>query len=402
MFLLTNDQRTCLGLPLIKAGWEWVRLKDSPYEEKGVENWACFDDTVIRRMVRCGPDCYQEGQYVEETTQERMLILPRTARGKPKKLSAVTLSERRAFGMGFSWQGKWGSVWLGNDDLQRVLYSNRFETEKIKSFSEFCVWLDRWMADTTSGDLADIAAFSRQTRQRVKFREGDFFRFPVGRRQYGYGRVLLDYYRMTKRQPAWSVVMVRPVVVKVYHLITEDPKVPVEELRNLPALPAQYTTDNDLYYGQFPIVGNLRLQREELDYPVMYGGSIDSRDKGKGKVYLQCGPLFRQLEGAQVLCGCEGFRNNGVGGLRIDRELWEACIIAGNNSPFWEWQTARDRDVESAIREGKPRVRLRDLRNPAYWDKLEAVCRQFGIMAEELSIGESSAGHHTPKREVTF
>ena len=48
MFLLTNDQRTCLGLPLIKAGWEWVRLKDSPYEEKGVENWACFDDTVIR------------------------------------------------------------------------------------------------------------------------------------------------------------------------------------------------------------------------------------------------------------------------------------------------------------------------------------------------------------------
>lgn len=29
-FLLTNDQRACLGLPPIRADWEWVRLKDSP------------------------------------------------------------------------------------------------------------------------------------------------------------------------------------------------------------------------------------------------------------------------------------------------------------------------------------------------------------------------------------
>lgn len=386
-FLLTNDQRACLGLPPIEADWEWVRLKDSLYEDAGVENWACFDGAVIRRMVRCGPDRYQEGQYAEETAEGRSLILPRTAKGKPKKLSAVTLSERKAFGMGFSWHGKWGSVWLGNDDLQRIWYSNRFEAEKVKSFTDFSAWLGRWMAETTPDDVTNLIAFSRQERQHVKFREGDFFRFQVGRRQYGYGRVLLDYYRMTKRQPAWNIVMTRPVVVKAYHLITEDPNVPVEALRRLPALPSQYMMDNDLYYGQFPIVGNLPLEREELDFPVMYGGSIDSRDKGKGKVYFQCGPLFRQLEGTEVLPGCEGFRSNSVGGLYLDRVTWEACTAAGDNGSFWAGQAARDRDVAAAIREGRPRVRVRDLRNPAYRDQLEAVCRQLGLEIKELSIG---------------
>lgn len=386
-FLLTNDQRACLGLPPVEADWEWVRLKDSPYEDEGVESWACFDGGTVRRMVRCGPSLYQEGQYAEETAEDRTLLLPRTARGKSKKLSAVTLSERKAFGMGFSWQGKWGSVWLGNDDLQQVWYSNRFETVKVKTFSEFTVWLDRWTAETTPEDRAAMAAWSQQTRQHVKFREGDFFRFPVGRRQYGYGRVLLDFHRMSKRQPTWDIVMTRPVVVKVYHLITEDPNVPVESLRSLPALPSQYMMDNELYYGQLPIVGHLPLADDELDFPVMYGGSIDLRDSGAGRVYLQCGPLFRQLEGAQVLPGCEGFRSNSVGVLNADRACWEACIAAGDNSPFWARQAAGDREVEEAIREGKMRVRARDLRNPVYRDKLEAVCHQFDIAIEDLLIG---------------
>ena len=254
-----------------------------------MENWACFDGAVIRRMVRCGPDLYQEGQYAEETAEDCTLILPRTARGKLKKLSAVTLSEWKAFGMGFSWHGKWGSVWLGNDDLQCVWYSNRFEDKNVNTFTEFSDWLDRWMSETTPDDITNLVAFSRQERQHVKFREGNFFRFQVGRRQYGYGRVLLDYYRMSKRQSTWNIVMTRPVVVKVYHLITEDPNVPVEALHRLPALLSQYTMDNDLYYGQLPIVGNLPLEDNELDFPVMYGGSLDARDKDRGLVCLQCG-----------------------------------------------------------------------------------------------------------------
>lgn len=287
--------------------------------------------------------------------------------------------------MGFSWQGKWGSIWLGDADQQRVWYSNRLEVERVRTFSEFTLWLERWTAETAPEDRTAMAVWSQQTRQHVKFREGDFFRFPVGRRQYGYGRVLLDYHRMSKRQPTWDIVMTRPVVVKVYHLITEDPDVPAERLRHLPALPSQYMMDNDLYYGQFPIVGHLPLEDDELDLPVMYGGSIDLRDSGK--VYLQCGPLFRQLEGAEVLPGCEGFRSNSVGGLYVDRACWEACIAAGDNGPFWACQAAKDRAVESALQEGQLRVRSRDLRDPAYRDRLEAVCRQFGIQVKDLSIG---------------
>lgn len=370
MFQLTNAQRACLGLTPVEPGWEWVKLKGSPYDTD-FEVWACFDGPVIRKGIQVGPAIYREAAYAERTAEDRTLILPRTARGKPKKLSAVTLTERKPLGMCFSWTGKHGSISAADAGTARCFYSNAYEAGKPKTFTDFTAWLDAWEAETTPADLADLAAFVQAKRRHVRFREGDFFRFKVGRRQYGYGRVLLDYYQMSRRQPAWNIVMARPVIVKAYHIITDDPGVPVEALRRLPALPSQYMMDDDLYYGGFPIVGNLPLEDDELDFPIMYGGSISYPDRDKRKVLLQCGPLFRQLEGVDVLEGCGGFRNNGVGGLHIHRDLWEECIAAGNNGPLW----ARTNDLYF----------LRcDLRNPAYRDQLEAVCRQFGLEPEEL------------------
>ncbi len=372
VFQLTNEQRACLGLTIVEPGWEWVQLKNSPYDT-GFETWACFDGPVIRKAVQVGPDSYQESAYCEKTAEDRTLLLPRTARGKPKKLSAVTLTERRPLGMRFSWSGERGFISLVNLDTERTYYSNVYETERPKTFSDFTAWLDCWSAETTPEDMAALAGFLREKRQHVKFREGDFFRFSVGRRQYGYGRVLLDFYRLSKCQPCWNILMTRPVIVKVYHLITDDPSLPVEELRKLPALPSQYMMDNDLYYGEFPIVGNLPLEDSELDFPIMYGASISALDFGKKKVLLQCGPLFRELEEAEIPEGCGGFRNNGIGGLHMDRADWEACIAAGSNAPLW------DKTPE--------RYYLRcDLRNPAYREQLKRVCAQFGLRPEDLHI----------------
>lgn len=371
-FLLTNTQRECLGLPNVEDTWEWVKLKPSPYE-RAEETWACFDGNVIRRAVTVGPETFVESCYEETTTDDRDLLLPRTARGKAKKLSAVTLGERKPYGMSLAYRGRYPTLLLANCDTQQTYYSDYMEPVRVKTFTDFQAWLDRWTEETTPADKAEIAAFAAGKRQLVKFKEGDFFRFKVGRRHYGYGRILLDYDRMRKaKEPFWDILMGKPLVVKVYHLITENPNITPAELKILPALPSQFMMDNDLFYGNYSIIGHLPLETKELDYPIMYGASISMRDAGKGRILFQCGRIFREKVGTEVLHG--NFRNNGIGiGLHINRCLWEACIAAGSNAPLW----AESQNI----------YHLRtDLRNPIYRRELQEVCRQFDLRAEELPI----------------
>lgn len=48
---------------------------------------------------------------------------------------------------------------------------------------------------------------------------------------YGYGRILLDVMQLKKSgAKVWDILMVRPLVVSVYHIITENPAVDIGEL----------------------------------------------------------------------------------------------------------------------------------------------------------------------------
>lgn len=152
--------------------------------------------------------------------------------------------------------------------------------------------------------------------------------------------------------------------------MTTDPGVSPEILENYTACPAQYIMDNRFYYGDYEIVGNRSIRKEVgEEYPVMYGRSIDGRDRDK--IMLQIGSLYRELplEKNQVIFGnrvVPGIsRNNGIGfELLTDKRLLESCIAAGSNAPYWE----RDAGYAES-----------DIRNPKNREILRAVLLQFGI-----------------------
>ena len=187
--------------------------------------------------------------------------------------------------------------------------------------------------------------------------------------------MLLDYYRMKKEgRPCWDILMCRPLVVKTYRFITDDPAVPVEVLRELPALPSYYMSDDGIFLGEYPVVGNLPLEIGELDFPIMYGGSISGLDRGRDRTLLQCGTLYRVLEDVAPLPGWVScFRHNGVtlAPICINRPTLEACIAAGSSGPYWE----RTKDWA-----------LKDLRSPYCREQLAAVCEQMGLSMAELPV----------------
>ena len=189
---------------------------------------------------------------------------------------------------------------------------------------------------------------------RDRYREGDFFRFKYDRRHYGYGRILMDVRKFIKEGGKfWDILMGRPLCVSVYHIVTENPDVRIEDLSKLTSCPSQYIMDNVFYYGEYEIIGNAPLpdNPDDIDYPIMYGRSISATDWDKicycrGKDYREI-----PLKGNPTIH--KNFRNNGIGfGLHINKPMVEECIRTGSNEPFWA---------------GQPKVSYDyDLRNPAY------------------------------------
>ena len=76
---LTNEQRKYLGLIPVEEDWELVKL-DYKYEDI----YFYFDGNIIRKKISLSENSYYETELNEKTTENRKMILSKTARGKIK------------------------------------------------------------------------------------------------------------------------------------------------------------------------------------------------------------------------------------------------------------------------------------------------------------------------------
>lgn len=364
MFELTNEQRNFLGISHVSSYWDFIKLIPSKYDEH--DTFAYFNGDVICKRIVIGKNSYMEYDLNEETTNSRTELLPKTARGKIVKLTSSTLEKRTPKGMYFSYGN--GYIELGKWETNRTFYSSYYEQSKLGSFDDLSFWINQWITDTSVSDLNELAEFSSLTKKHCKYHAGDFFRFKLNRRLYGYGRVLLDYDKMRKEKiKFWDILMGKALVVKLYHIATTNKNINCYDLKSLKTLPSQFIMDNPLFYGEFEVIGNLPLTDSELDFPVMYGKSIDYIDNDK--VLLQSGQNFYEITNRNRALYTD-FRNNGIGfGIDVNLPILQRCIELNSNQPYWE-QNAYKTNT--------------DLRNPKYYAEREAICKQFSVSEEEL------------------
>ena len=384
MFELTNEQRKCFGLLPVDRSWMPMEPKPSPYDQH--TTIAYLDGTVLRKVILTGNNIYNEYEICEQLSDDLQHLLPKTKKGKPVLLSAATLAKRTPLGMGLSYtrhSNGYSYMDIYSHTSQKCYYSNSYEPIRSYGMHDFPQWVDAWCSETTQEDLADIAQFSAQPRQHVKFREGDVFRFKINRRLYGYGRILLDYALMRKKkEPFWDVLMGKPTVCSVYHIATKRKDVTPEELRALDSLPSVYMMDNRLFYGDFEIIGNIPIGEHE-DYPITYGGSISALYRG---ALLQCGKLYRKIDGGTALYN--NFMNHGIGfDLNFQLSVLLECIAQGSNAPYWDqdnWKVNQD------------------LRNPKFRSELGQICKQFDLQPSQLIKQHISSKHEMAALQRAF
>ena len=369
IFELTNEQRKYLGLIPVEEHWELVKFDNGIY--------YYFEDDIIRKEIKVSKNYYHEAELNEKTAENRTMILPKTKRGKIKKFNYTATESFSPFGTYFTFSTD--GVIIANYTSQRTYYSETFtEKEKI-SLEDLKKWLDKWMKETTEEDLEEIEEFKNAKRKHCKFNEGDFFAFKISRREWCFGRILMDVSKLRKdenfkknKNYGLANLMGKPLIIKVYHKISDNKNIDLKELSKCLALPSQAIMDNIFYYGEAIILGNLPLKPEENDMFISVSESISGIDKNIA--YLQYGLIYREISLSdyeklikELKIGAQTLRREGIGFV-IDTYKLKECIEAKSNSPFWEKYKKHN---------------IPDLKNPDHIELKRKIFKAFGLDADK-------------------
>ena len=369
IFELNNEQRKYLGLIPVEEHWELVKFDNGIY--------YYFEDDIIRKEIKVSKNYYHEAELNEKTAENRTMILPKTKRGKIKKFNYTATQSFSPFGTYFTFSTD--GVIIANYTSQRTYYSEIFSEKEKISLDNLKKWLDKWMKETTEEDLEEIEEFKNAKRKHCKFNEGDFFAFKISRREWCFGRILLDVSKLKKdenfkknKNYGLANLMGKPLIIKVYHKISDNKNIDLKELSKCLALPSQAIMDNIFYYGEAIILGNLPLKPEENDMFISVSESISGIDKNIA--YLQYGLIYREIPLSdyeklikELKIGSQTLRREGIGFV-IDTYKLKECIEAKSNSPFWEKYKKHN---------------VPDLKNPDHIELKRKIFKAFGLDADK-------------------
>ena len=369
IFELTNEQRKYLGLIPVEEHWELVKFDNGIY--------YYFEDDTIKKEIKVSKNYYHEAELNEKTAENRTMILPKTKRGKIKKFNYTATESFSPFGTYFTFSTD--GVIIANYTTQRTYYSEIFSEKEKISLDNLKKWLDKWMKETTEEDLEEIEEFKNAKRKHCKFNEGDFFAFKISRREWCFGRILMDVSKLRKdenfkknKNYGLANLMGKPLIIKVYHKISDNKNIDLKELSKCLALPSQAIMDNIFYYGEAIILGNLPLKPEENDMFISVSESISGIDKNIA--YLQYGLIYREIPLSDyeklikdLKIGAQTLRREGIGFV-IDTYKLKECIEAKSNSPFWEKYKKHN---------------VPDLKNPDHIELKRKIFKAFGLDADK-------------------
>ncbi len=375
--IITNEQRRYLGLEPIGSQWEVTDYINRQNNDEHV--YLLFDGDIIRRKISITPSSYQEVQLQVQTAENHTLVLPKTKRGKPKILNFSAAQAMAGEGTYFyAWGGgETCSVGIANYTTQQTYIHDDFQG-KGSLCESVQAWIQQWMADTSEQDMEEIERFKTARHMHQHYRVGDFFAFKVSRREWGYGRILMDVSELRKdphfaEKGNWGLknLMGRPLIVHIYHKIGSSPAISLKELCHLDTMPAQAIMDNRLFYGEYPVIGNLPLSVAEYEPLISLGRSI-VWDMDTVPVYFQYGLIYRETTADLFKkefpnIDFDKFRNEGIG-FQLHYPCLRQCIAEQSNAPYWQTRMNN---------------RYGDLRDPSYAELKRRLFDFFGLDASK-------------------
>lgn len=280
--ILNNEQRPYFGLDPIDPQWDEIEIKPG--------FTVFFDGETIKKVVSCferrGIE-YKEYDTILPT-RERQFVLPKTAKGKEKKLNFTSINAITPTGCIFAL--RYGSehndseIWAINP-RNGISLPIRKEVP-FKSLEDYVSWRNDYIATCPDGYFEKIDRMRNSPHQTVKYFNGDIFRFEIDREHYGFGIVIGQIAKMRKdgllpKDHVLNHVMTVPLLVRYYRIMTKNHGLPLGEILASPLLPAEIISDNHLIWGVAEIVGSKKLEAADIDFPMHAGYMLSSKTNEK-------------------------------------------------------------------------------------------------------------------------
>lgn len=283
LITLTNEERRYLALAPISPDWE-VRKYYSKTNVWFTGLTAFFEGntivkiiTELRRFLDDGTENY--GSFCEYDTHldtsDRELLLPLTSRGKPKKLSASNINAVTAFGCQFAVSfalNRYTCIALGNPRAnKRFPIGESEKTAAIRSDGDFHEFMKYYVSTCRDDYFDKLEAFKNAQKVTVKYKTGDIFRMELDRSRYCYGIItgeIRQFQKMSElpEKHSFRSLMMVPITVRYYSLITDDPHLTAHDLEKIPLGRIDICGDNDIIWGTHTIVDHKKLTEKDLEF----------------------------------------------------------------------------------------------------------------------------------------
>lgn len=269
MYELNNEQRRYFGLEPIESHWERVILQGDKHRPNTI---LYFDGDTIKRQIISTRTTYKEFHFNEQT-YNREVLLPKTARGKEKKLNAANFEKRTPFGVYLS-VDEYGSLTVASFTSQTSFYNRLWEKPVQKNLNPADL-IDEFIQNVPENHFEAIEKFKSLRRQNLKYKTGDYFCFKLNLHDFGFGRILLDIDKLRKsgvlpldHKLFW--LMGKPILVQLFVFASPTKNIPVETLKKQPTLPSSVMMDNAFFYGEYEIFAHEPIADEVYDFPMSF------------------------------------------------------------------------------------------------------------------------------------
>lgn len=283
LITLTDEERRYLALCGLSSDWDPI-VYTSKTNLWHTRTTAFFEDNTIVKVITETKKISSDGTILYESyiecdthlhTAERKQLLPLTTRGKPKPLSASNINAVIPFGCSFS------IAFRAGRDTHLLLKNPRANQEfpmgewdavaEIKSDADFHEFMSAYISTCRADYFDKLKAFRNAKKVTVKYKPGDIFRMELDRTRYCYG-IITGTVKKLQAMPelpqkhSLRQLMMVPIMVRPYQLITDDPNLTAEELRQIPLGRMEIACDNDIIWGTHTIVDHKPLEAEDLEF----------------------------------------------------------------------------------------------------------------------------------------
>ena len=360
-YFIDNHVRKCVGLNLILDSWDLKIITKGEY----CKYYLFFDGDTIKKVIQLflSPEAldFLEFDTYYLTTENRSIVLPRTNKGRERKLTGSVIDSFDCIGNYLTVyslsENEETTFLIGNRTIQRTFYEKKysFKTYSIDGAKKIC----QLYADScTDEDINEAISFRKLKRKCVRYREGDYFRVKLDKNLYTYGRIIYD---IRKRQKAgyqyWDVLMGNPLIIEMFHVLSDDKNMSVVDLKKLKTFPSQHIFDNNLFYGDYEIIG-YDSDLKDARYPIMYGKSISTFEPCK--IVFQCGCIYKEIpfDGSNLVEKNKGnskidFTNRTIGfSINVNTDILDVCIKDNSNDEYWNYYRGGEFDLRAPQNRG--------------------------------------------------